>query len=673
MTAVAVTPGAIRRLAAALAAIFLLVHLRALPRTLEDIDSINFAMGVESFDVSAHRPHPPGYPVFMVMAKASTAAVGVLAPTWDRDRRAAVGLAIWGVVGGALAAFVLVDFWIAVGLSPLLAWLAALVAVTSPLFWFTASRPLTDSAGLVAGLLVQTWLIRGWRAWRADPERLPAVWWWGAAAAGFVIGMRSQTMWLTGPLAAWIVGEMAFRRQLRHALLSVAAAAAGAFAWAIPLLVVSGGLSAYLGALGSQGAEDFYAELVVARPSWDLLKAALDRTFVQPWEVAGLGNVVLGLAVIGLVRLGRRAPGVLATLVLGFWPYLVFHVLFLETVTIRYALPEIIPVAGLAIVGLATLGSAVAIGGAVVMAIVSLVVAQPRLMAYAAQGSPVFVAFQEMQRELPNARETPLVRMHHQVWWGVRRVTEWYKPVWDAKLPPHPGEREWLDVVEQIRQQPSRPVWFLTDLTRNDVALFDRRGRELGGQFALDPEIRRVVGGYRLDGLAWWKIERPLWMLGRGWALTPEIAGMTDVDNREPHLVPAEGWIRRPSAAETNGHEAGLATDGCLIGGRYLSGSGAALIRFEIDGRCGPRVHGHRHPGGVSARCSPVRRDAGRPRRLRADARERAGRQRLRPVARDRLRAVRRGGNLRSDAGLRRGVARAGGGSEDRPAVAMDQ
>ena len=277
-----------------------------------------------------------------------------------------MGLAIWGVIAGALAAFVfvgLLDRRRAVAARSRgwpRSWPSA-----SPLFWFTASRPLTDTPGLVAGVLVQTWLIQGLaRAGAAGRDRLPAVWWWGAVAAGFFIGMRSQTMWLTGPLLLWVIGELLLQRRVRLAAMSVGAAAAGALVWAVPLLVVSGGLSGYLGALGSQGAEDFYAELVVARPGWRLFKAALDRTFVQPWEVAGLGNVVLGLAVIGLVRLALRARGVLATLVLGFWPYLVFHVLFHETVTIRYALPGIVPVAGLAIIGLAMLGNRMAVAGA---------------------------------------------------------------------------------------------------------------------------------------------------------------------------------------------------------------------------------------------------------------------------------------------------------------------
>ena len=106
-----------RNAAAALfAVVFLFAHAATLPRTLEDEDSINFALGVESFDVAAHRPHPPGYPVYIALAKASTAVT----PFADRDRRAATGLAIWSVIAGALGFVVLTQFWIAAGLSRLL-------------------------------------------------------------------------------------------------------------------------------------------------------------------------------------------------------------------------------------------------------------------------------------------------------------------------------------------------------------------------------------------------------------------------------------------------------------------------------------------------------------------------------------------------------------------------
>ena len=61
---------------AALAVIFALAHLPFLATSLEDIDTVNFALGVRDFDVATHRPHPPGYPVYIFLGKILTAAVG---------------------------------------------------------------------------------------------------------------------------------------------------------------------------------------------------------------------------------------------------------------------------------------------------------------------------------------------------------------------------------------------------------------------------------------------------------------------------------------------------------------------------------------------------------------------------------------------------------------------
>ncbi|HYT76587.1 MAG TPA: hypothetical protein VEL79_17650, partial [Vicinamibacterales bacterium] len=64
-----------RSAGALLVLVFLAAHLALLPRTLEDLDSINFALGVRQFDVARHQPHPPGYPVYIAVAKISTGAL----------------------------------------------------------------------------------------------------------------------------------------------------------------------------------------------------------------------------------------------------------------------------------------------------------------------------------------------------------------------------------------------------------------------------------------------------------------------------------------------------------------------------------------------------------------------------------------------------------------------
>ena len=91
----------------ALALLFLAAHLPSLPPTLEDLDSINFAMGVRDFDVAHHQPHPPGYPLFIALGKLATPvfrAAGVSAPeVW--------GLAVWSAIAGSLLVWLVYLFW----------------------------------------------------------------------------------------------------------------------------------------------------------------------------------------------------------------------------------------------------------------------------------------------------------------------------------------------------------------------------------------------------------------------------------------------------------------------------------------------------------------------------------------------------------------------------------
>src|SRR4029453_10121200 len=285
-----------------------------------------------------HRPHPPGYPVFIAMAKISTAAVGALAPSWDRDRRAAVGLAIWGLVAGTVAVFAVAELLIAIGVAPLLASLAAVLFVASPLFWFSAVRPLTDVPGFVAALVVQWSLVRGLRAIRAHTDagvvnRVPRQLIWGAALAGVIVGLRSQTMWLTGPILIWCAAELLMRRRLRAAAILAVAAAVGVLIWAIPLLIESGGVASYWRSVRFQGGQDLSGiELLATTPTARLLKVALRRTFMGPGLLTGLANAIAGFAIIGIVRLIRRERSTLWMLCLLFVPYLLFHLAFHETV-----------------------------------------------------------------------------------------------------------------------------------------------------------------------------------------------------------------------------------------------------------------------------------------------------------------------------------------------------
>src|SRR6266550_508496 len=82
----------------ALAALFLAAHLAFLPASLEDLDSINFALGVRHFDVAHHQPHPPGYPLFILAGKTAHRVISSEAQS----------LAAVSAVAGALSVVALV-------------------------------------------------------------------------------------------------------------------------------------------------------------------------------------------------------------------------------------------------------------------------------------------------------------------------------------------------------------------------------------------------------------------------------------------------------------------------------------------------------------------------------------------------------------------------------------
>lgn len=564
----------LRSFLALFALLFVVAHIWALPRTLEDIDSVNFALGVESFDVAAHRPHPPGYPVFELLAKASTAATGAIAPGWDRDRRAAVGLAVWSLLAGGLAVWVVTRFWIALGLAPPMACLAAVLGVTAPLFWINAVRPMSDIAGLVTAVAVQAALIEGWRRHQRG-ETAPRIWYAAALAAGFIIGIRSQTVWLTAPLLAGITLTLVVRGQARVAVHLVGAAAAGVFLWAVPLVWVSGGLEAYLAALGQQGAEDFAGVRMLATvPSWPLFQEALGLTFLAAWFGSDLARVVVGLAVIGLVWLALRRREWLGIVTLAYAPYLAFHLAFHETFTLRYGLPMLVPVAGLAVMALGALHARAALAGVTIIAGISLVLTQPLLGPYA-EGGALSRAMRQMQAARVEAGAEPLLRMHHQVWWGIRRTLLWYQPVWDTRPQPFPGDRERMDVVRHWNSGANRPIWFLADPTRADLLVFDPRATRRVERFSADPGVRQLVRGERLDAVDWWTLDRPRWMAGRGWALSPEVAGVTRIDEEaRPERGPVEAFLLRDPRPLR-----------IMIGGRYLAESGSAMVSARLDGQ----------------------------------------------------------------------------------------
>jgi hypothetical protein len=543
----------------ALLVLYLAAHLVYLPRTLEDLDSINFALGVRHFDVAQHQPHPPGYPVYIALAKISTTAVRAA----GFDAASARGLAVLSALAGTLALPALLIFLRRLESNRALALWATVLVALSPLYWFTALRPLTDMPGFAAAMWAMALM-------SARSTRSIVL---GALIAGVAIGLRSQTVMLTGPFLLYVLWR---RGEVRAAAAAVGVAAAGALAWAIPLVVASGGISTYLDALNFQADADLGGGIVnlwTHHGARDLLQA-LSNTFLWPWDWR-VGVAVCVLAVIGFLRVSWRSLPAAVGLAIAFAPYAVFHLLFHETVTTRYALPLMPALAYAAIAALEGLPARAMPGAAIGLGVISLLTTMPAARHYGREGAPVFRAFDDMAATAHGGGGRVDAIGFHAVY---RRAVEWSEQILPATPAKAPHGREWLPLLALWQGKPEARVWFAADPRRTDLALFDERARELTRPYRWGFPEPPFVGGARPGNVDWYTMRAPNWMLDRGWSVTAEVAGVTAKDHLGPHLAPTVAWIRRQTEALT-----------LVLGGRNLAPS-PRVLKVTLNGTSLPDV-----------------------------------------------------------------------------------
>ena len=285
-------PFSTSKLAALATGLFaLLVRLPFVAHRLWDHDSVQFALGVERYDLLAHHPHPPGYPIYIALLKL-LAACGVSPLT------AMVSFAVLGGAVGATAMVLLVERLVRErgGESGLAAGLfAGALFASNPLLWFYGELPLLYAVEGGVTVVLALAAVR-----MVDGPRAVALAAFLFALAG---GLRPSTLVLLAPLGAWGLWRAVRAKSIggRGIALALGVGAATIAAWLLPLLHFAGGLEAYR----RISREHFDALLpqtsILHGAGWPALQHNL--TVLIKW---GLQGVLPGLAALVLWQLFTR-------------------------------------------------------------------------------------------------------------------------------------------------------------------------------------------------------------------------------------------------------------------------------------------------------------------------------------------------------------------------------
>jgi hypothetical protein len=247
-------------------------------------DSVNYAFGMRQFDVLAEQPQPPGYIVYVWLARivdASTHEANA-ALVWISVAAGAVAIVALYLLGRRL-------FGRAAGLA------AAVLLATSPLFWFYGEIALPHALD-AALVLTSLWLL--WRVRVGEHDMI-----WPAAlvlaAAG---GVRPQTLVFLLPVTVFSVWRAGWWRLLGATLLG----AALCLAWFLPLIGSAGGLHSYLSKLSSYSARFEISTSVLRGAGLTGLQHNLLKLIT--YALFASAAALLPLLVYGALWIWRRRP-----------------------------------------------------------------------------------------------------------------------------------------------------------------------------------------------------------------------------------------------------------------------------------------------------------------------------------------------------------------------------
>jgi 4-amino-4-deoxy-L-arabinose transferase-like glycosyltransferase len=209
--------------------LFLATILTRMPFTsklMYHMDSIQFALALEKFDVTVHQPHPPGYFLYVMLGRIFNFFI-------QDPNNAFISISI---LFSALT--VVVVYYLGKELfDSKCALVAALIAITSPNLWFHGEVALSYAVEAFFSTFIA---FLCWKVYTGNKRQI----WLLAITMALAGGIRQNTPVFLLPLCLFSVSKLS----LRTILAAVCLFTATSLLWFIPMIRMTGGLDAYLGA-----------------------------------------------------------------------------------------------------------------------------------------------------------------------------------------------------------------------------------------------------------------------------------------------------------------------------------------------------------------------------------------------------------------------------------------
>jgi MFS family permease len=209
-------------LAILLTVVCALIKIATVPASLWEWDDMLFASALSNYDVAAHSPHPPGFPVF----------IGITRPFFWLLKDEYAALTAVSLIFSCLLAPALYYLFRGVFRDKRVAFAGALLCGFMPNVWFYSSSGRSDAPAMVAGIIGLGLMLRGAESRKA----LYA----GCAALGLGMGIRVTVLPLMGVITAMVFIELLLRRQYKIVAAAASIIAICALLWYVPLILDTG-------------------------------------------------------------------------------------------------------------------------------------------------------------------------------------------------------------------------------------------------------------------------------------------------------------------------------------------------------------------------------------------------------------------------------------------------